>query len=142
MSLKTERRPRGHGYGEGKRVLVVDDEADIRRLATQMMQHLGLEVHSVADGAAAAEEYARALRDGRRYDLVVLDLTIPGGMGGLQALTRLREIDPEVCAIVSSGYTSDPIMTDPQRFGFSAFIAKPYNIQTLSTILKKTIGER
>ena len=63
-------------------------------------------------------------------------------MVGKECIRELRKIDPDVRAIVSSGYTSDPIMTDPQRFGFSAFIAKPYNIQTLSTILKKTIGER
>ncbi len=103
----------------------MDDEHEIRRLATHMLQHLGLEVHSVADGAAAAEEYTRALRDGRRYDLVVLDLTIPGGMGGLQTLRRLREIDPEVCAVVSSGYSEDEVMATYRSHGFRAMVPKP-----------------
>jgi CheY-like chemotaxis protein len=123
------------------RVLLMDDEADIRRLATQMMQHLGLEVHSVADGGAAAEEYARALRDGRRYDLVVLDLTIPGGMGGLQALTRLREIDPEVCAIVSSGYSEDEVMASYRSHGFRAMVPKPYGIDELARALRPLLTD-
>ncbi len=117
------------------RVLLMDDEPDIRRLATQMMQHLGLEVHSVADGAAAAEEYARALRDGRRYDLVVLDLTVPGGMGGLQALRRLKEIDAEVTAIVSSGYSEDEVMASYRSHGFRAMVPKPYGIDELARAL-------
>jgi signal transduction histidine kinase/CheY-like chemotaxis protein len=118
------------------RVLLMDDEAAIRRLATQMMQHLGLEVHSVADGVAAAEEYARAIRDDRPYDVVVLDLTIPGGMGGLQTLGRLREIDPEVCAVVSSGYSEDEVMASYRSHGFRAMVSKPYSIEELARALR------
>ncbi len=123
------------------RVLLMDDEQEIRRLATHMLQHLGLEVHSVADGAAAAEEYTRALRDGRRYDLVVLDLTIPGGMGGLQTLRRLREIDPEVCAVVSSGYSEDEVMATYRSHGFRAMVPKPYGIEELARALRPLLRD-
>ncbi|HLP02557.1 MAG TPA: ATP-binding protein [Opitutaceae bacterium] len=118
------------------RILLMDDEADIRRLATQMMQRLGLEVHSVADGAAAIDEYVRAIRDGRPYNLVVLDLTIPGGIGGLQALGRLREIDPEVRAVVSSGYSEDEVMASYRSHGFLAMVSKPYSIEELARVLR------
>jgi len=123
------------------RVLLMDDEPDIRRLAAQMMQHLGLEVHSVADGAAAAAEYARALRDGRRYDIVILDLTVPGGMGGLQALRLLRETDPEVCAVVSSGYSEDEVMAAYRKHGFRAIVSKPYGIDELASTLRPLLRD-
>jgi signal transduction histidine kinase/CheY-like chemotaxis protein len=118
------------------RVLLMDDERDIRYLASQMMQRLGLEVHSVADGKAAVAEYTRALRDGRRYDIVVLDLTIPGGMGGLQALRLLRHADPDVCAVVSSGYSEDEVMATYTSHGFRAMILKPYGIEELARALR------
>ena len=120
----------------------MDDEAFIRDLAMGILSHLGYELTFAREGSEAIEAYRMALEQGKRFDAVILDLTVAEGMGGKECIRELRKIDPDVRAIVSSGYTSDPIMTDPQRFGFSAFIAKPYNIQTLSTILKKTIGER
>lgn len=124
------------------RILFMDDEAFIRDLAMGILSHLGYELTFAREGSEAIEAYRMALEQGKRFDAVILDLTVAEGMGGKECIRELRKIDPDVRAIVSSGYTSDPIMTDPQRFGFSAFIAKPYNIQTLSTILKKTIGER
>ena len=123
------------------RVLLMDDEPEIRRLAGQMMQHLGLEVHCVAEGGAAAAEYARALRDGRRYDLVILDLTVPGGMGGLQALRLLREADPEVCAVVSSGYSEDEVMATYRSHGFRAMVSKPYGIEDLARALRPLLRD-
>ncbi|MFT3828798.1 MAG: ATP-binding protein [Opitutaceae bacterium] len=123
------------------RVLLLDDEADIRHLATQMMQRLGLEVHSVADGAAAIDEYVRAVRDGRPYNLVILDLTIPGGIGGLQALGRLREIDPEVRAVVSSGYSEDEVMATYRSHGFRAMLSKPYSIEELTRVLRPLLSD-
>ena len=118
----------------------MDDEAAIRTLASQMMEHLGLDVHSVADGTAAVDEYSRALRDGRRYDLVVLDLTVPGGLGGLQALRRLRAIDPEVIAVVSSGYSADEVMASYRSHGFRAIVPKPYGIGELARALRPLLS--
>jgi signal transduction histidine kinase/CheY-like chemotaxis protein len=123
------------------RVLLMDDEPEIRRLAGQMMQHLGLEVHCVADGAAAAAEYSRALRDGRRYDIVILDLTVPGGIGGLQALRLLREADPDVCAVVSSGYSEDEVMAAYHKHGFRAIVSKPYGISELARALRPLLRD-
>ncbi|HQF40165.1 MAG TPA: response regulator, partial [Opitutaceae bacterium] len=123
------------------RILLMDDEPEIRALATQMMQHLGLEAHCVADGAAAAEEYGRALRDGRPYDLVILDLTVPGGMGGLQAFRRLREIDAGVRAVVSSGYSEDEVLATYRDHGFVAMVPKPYGIEQLARALRPLLRE-
>ena len=123
------------------RVLLMDDEPEIRSLAGQMMQHLGLEVHCAADGAAAAAEYARALRDGRRYDIVILDLTVPGGRGGLQALRLLRESDPDVCAVVSSGYSEDEVMAAYHKHGFRAMVTKPYGIEDLARALRPLLRD-
>ncbi len=122
------------------RVLLMDDESAIRTLASQMMEHLGLDVYSVADGTAAVDEYSRALRDGRRYDLVVLDLTVPGGLGGLQALRRLRAIDPEVIAVVSSGYSADEVMASYRSHGFRAIVPKPYGIGELARALRPLLS--
>jgi signal transduction histidine kinase/ActR/RegA family two-component response regulator len=124
------------------RVLLMDDEADIRALASQMMQHLGLYVHCVADGTAAVDEYSRALRDSRRYDLVVLDLTVPGGLGGLQALRRLRAIDPDVVAVVSSGYSADEVMASYRSHGFRAMVPKPYGIEELARALRPLLSSQ
>jgi len=123
------------------RVLLMDDEPEIRHLAAQMMQHLGLEVHCTADGAAATAEYTRALRDGRRYDIVILDLTVPGGMGGLQALRLLREADPEVCAVVSSGYSEDEVTAAYRKHGFRAIVSKPYGIDELARALRPLLSD-
>jgi len=81
-----------------------------------------------------------SLESGRPFDAVIMDLTIPGGMGGKEAIERLKELDPEVKAIVSSGYSDDPIMGDFRRFGFSGVLAKPYSAAEMSQILHTVIG--
>ena len=87
------------------------------------------------DGEETVHLYRRALEQGERYDVVILDLTVPGAMGGKETLDKLREIDPDVKAIVSSGYSNDPIMSDYKNYGFTGVVAKPYNIQNLSEAL-------
>ncbi len=124
--------------GQGK-ILFMDDEEFIRDLAKTILNHLGYEVALARDGQEALQAYTREQTTDKPFDAVILDLTIPNGMGGKECIEKLRQIDPRVKAVVSSGYSNDPIMTDPQKYGFKAFIAKPYKIQTLSRVLKTVI---
>ena len=124
--------------GEGK-VLLMDDEEAIRKVAGNMLKHLGYEVEFAEEGAQAIELYKKARESGDPFDLVILDLTVPGGMGGKEAIQKLLEIDPEVKAIVSSGYSNDPIMADYRKYGFRGVIAKPYKLRELSEELHRVI---
>lgn len=114
------------------RVLVVDDEEAIRMLVECTLSQLGYEVSAAETALRGIELYREALACGERFDLVILDLTLPGGMGGKEALTKLIEIDPTVNAIVSSGYAMDATMSRYQDFGFRGMIAKPYQAAELA----------
>ncbi|HLP08592.1 MAG TPA: PAS domain S-box protein [Opitutaceae bacterium] len=122
------------------RVLFMDDEAPIRQFATALLRRLGCEVEVVADGAAAVERYSGELAAGQAFDVVVMDLTIPGGMGGLEALERIRAVDPRVRAIVSSGYSSDPVLANYRDYGFSGRVAKPYEFAEFGRVLREVLG--
>jgi signal transduction histidine kinase/ligand-binding sensor domain-containing protein/CheY-like chemotaxis protein len=122
--------------GEPARVLFMDDEDVIRHAASMVLQRLGHETTTVNDGAEAIRAYQTALAEGRRYDVVILDLTVPGGMGGRLALEGLRQVDPEVRAIVSSGYSSDPVLANYRAYGFCAVVPKPYEIQDLARAIQ------
>ncbi len=124
--------------GQG-RILVMDDEDYIRKLALAMLTKLGYEVVVATDGQAALELYRNAIFEGRPFDAVILDLTIPGGMGGKEAIKRLIEMDQNVRAIVSSGYSNDPVMANYTRYGFSGAVKKPYLVQEMSQILGSII---
>ncbi|HYR57905.1 MAG TPA: PAS domain-containing protein [Chthoniobacteraceae bacterium] len=113
------------------RVLVLDDEEAICMLVTCALEPLGYEVTETQDGTVALAKYEESMKDGRKYDLVISDLTMPGRMSGHEAIRRLRELDPEVRAIVSSGYANDPVMSRFEEFGFCGMIAKPYEIDAL-----------
>ena len=123
------------------RVLILDDEEAICMLVTCALEPLGYEVTEVQDGAVALEKYEEAMRAGRKYDLVISDLTMPGRMSGQEAIRRLREIDPDVRAIVSSGYANDPVMSRYQEFGFSGMIAKPYEIDALGRKVAEVLAQ-
>ncbi|MBI5832344.1 MAG: PAS domain S-box protein [Armatimonadetes bacterium] len=123
------------------RVLLLDDESSIRSLAQRSLEHLGYQATAVADGVEAVTAYAAALEEGRGYDVVIMDLTIPGGMGGREALARLREIDPGVRAIVSSGYATDPIMANYTEHGFRAVLTKPYRLNDMALALAEVLGD-
>ena len=126
----------GHG-----RILVMDDEAIIRQLTMTVLAHLGYEVETVADGAACIQAYTEARDAGRPFTALIMDLTIPGGMGGKEAIKRLREIDPHVRAIVSSGYSSGPEMANFRQHGFRGMVAKPYKIEELAKALQAVIAD-
>ncbi len=124
----------GPPSGQG-RILLMDDEPLIRRIAGEMLRTSGYEVTLANDGTVATDLYLEAMEAGTPFDAVILDLTIPGGMGGRETLSCLRGIDPEVKAVVSSGYSNDPIMSDYKKHGFCAVIPKPYSIKQLAKTL-------
>jgi PAS domain S-box-containing protein len=121
------------------RVLVVDDEEAIRALVDFTLSHLGYEVSQAATALDGVNLYREKLEAGERFDAVILDLTLPGGMGGKEALKKLIEIDPTVNAIVSSGYATDATMSRYQDFGFRGVIAKPYEAAELGKIVHDVI---
>ena len=120
--------------GDG-RILVMDDEQFIREVADEMLSLMGYDVELARDGQEAVDLYRQARDSKNPFDVVLMDLTIPGGMGGKEALAILRDFDPDVKAIVASGYAHDPIMSDYRAHGFCAAITKPFKIQTLGRIL-------
>jgi CheY-like chemotaxis protein len=135
--------PKGRG-----RILVMDDEQSICRMVEDALTQFGYEVTVVQDGQAAIDLFSETLTSGGNFDAILLDLTIPGGMGGKEAIQHLRRLDPHVKAIVTSGYSDDPIMSDFQAYGFQGILVKPYKIIDLAKTLEslrslpnsKTVG--
>ncbi len=127
----------------GARVLVMDDEQFICNLACSILKRYGYSAVAVNDGAAAVAEYARARAGGQPYAVVVLDLTIPGGMGGRQAMEELLKLDPAVKAIVSSGYSNDLVLSNYQAHGFLGMVSKPYDVADFAHAVERVLkGER
>lgn len=124
--------------GSGK-ILVLDDDEQVREVAGVMLTHLGCEVVLAAEGSTAIDLYKEARDSGKPFDAVILDLTIPGGLGGKETIRRLLDIDPEVKAIVSSGYSNDPVMANFEEYGFRGVVSKPYRISDLSIALKQVL---
>ncbi len=122
------------------RVLILDDEESICALVSCALRPLGYEVIETHDALSAIQAYESALHEGRRFDVVISDLTIPGGMGGKEAVRRLHAIDPEVKAIVSSGYHTDPVMSSFREHGFCAMIAKPYELHALGRVVADVLA--
>ena len=121
------------------RILVVDDEASIRDLLRAILTTIGYEVVCARDGAEAIAVYQNAAEESRPFSAVILDVTIPGGMGGLEALAHLRAIDPQAKVVVSSGYANDPVMANFQHYDFNGMIAKPYTVKKLHDVLQHAI---
>jgi len=124
--------------GRGK-VLIMDDQPMVRQTLGDILVFMGYEVALAENGAEAIEIYLKAQESGRPFDAVIMDLIIPGGMGGEEAVKKLIEFDPETKVIVSSGYSTDPIMADFKQFGFKGCLAKPYDPQILNKTLHKVI---
>ncbi len=125
-------------YGNGK-ILIMDDDAMLRDVAGAMLDSLGYEVGYARDGREAIETYEKARASARPFNAVIMDLTIPGGMGGKEAVKELLKTDPRVKAIVSSGYSQDAIMANYREYGFSAIISKPYKLTDLSKALQTVL---
>ncbi len=124
--------------GSGK-ILVMDDEEFIRNTAGEMLAAVGYTVGYANDGGEAIDLYIRARESGEPYDLIIMDLTIPGGMGGVETIQKLLEIAPDAKAIVSSGYANGPIMADFKEYGFKGVIAKPYRTDELCKVVQTVI---
>lgn len=120
---------------EKKKILVMDDEEMVGDIACQMLEYLGFEAIRVADGADAVKEYKKHQSEGIPFTAVIMDLNIPGGMGGKEAVGKVLSIDPEAKVFVSSGYSTDPIMVNYQDYGFTGGIAKPFDLAAMQQIL-------
>ena len=127
--------------GKGK-ILVMDDEDLVREVVGKMVVYLGYEANLARDGAEAISIFAEAQKSGQPFDAVILDLTVPGGMGGKEAMENLLKIDPQVKAIASSGYSDDPVMAEFHKYGFSAIIPKPYRVMEAGKILHDIIAKK
>ena len=127
--------------GKGK-ILVMDDEELVRKVIGEMLVFLGYEVEFAKEGIEAIELYKKAKAQGQPFDAIIMDLTIPKGMGGKETINKLLEIDPTVKAIVSSGYSTDPVMTEFTKYGFKGFIIKPFKIKELGEVLYRVIMEK
>lgn len=124
----------GHG-----RILVMDDDRQVLDVLGRMLAAIGYETDMTADGLEALDKYAEAVNSNWGYDAVILDLTVPGGMGGGETIKGLRQIDSGVKAIVSSGYSNDKIMAEYEQWGFRGVLPKPYGIRDLSEVLNRVI---
>jgi CheY-like chemotaxis protein len=113
----------------------MDDDASIRSLGGEMLTLLGYDVHVAGDGDEAVSLYSQHRASGNPFDAVIMDLTVPGGMGGREAIRLMLELDPGVKAIVSSGYCNDPIMADYREYGFCGVLTKPYSVAEVGTLL-------
>ena len=127
--------------GQG-RVLVMDDEEQIRKVLKTMLSGLGYNTVTASDGAEAIRIYSEALADNKPFDVVIMDLTVPGGMGGTATAAQLRIMDPSLKAIASSGYYNDPVMASFKEYGFDAILPKPFNLVqiggAIAAVLKGT----
>ncbi len=129
----------GPATGRSGRILLMDDEEVLRDVAKAMIEELGHHVESASDGKAALEKFMQEKEAGRPFDIVIFDLTVKGGMGGEEAIRILRRTDPEVKAIVSSGYADNPVISDFRSYGFAAYLNKPYSINALKDSLNSLL---
>ncbi|MGR3220117.1 MAG: response regulator [Candidatus Anammoxibacter sp.] len=139
-------KPRGHektklSVGRGK-ILVMDDSEEVRDMTEMALGLIGYEVTCVKDGDEALKLYSNTRDNGKTYDVTIMDLTVPGGMGGKDTIAKLLEIHPEANAIVFSGYSGDPIMSNYKDYGFKGVISKPFQIQEMNELLQKVIHGR
>ena len=124
------------------RILVMDDERLIRAIAHDMLTWAGYEADMAVNGKEVVEKYSAALDKGKKFDAVILDLTVPGGMGGEQTLRELKKIDPEVAAVVSSGYADNTVLAHFAEHGFAAMVPKPYSLRELLTTVKMVLEKK
>ena len=127
---------------KGIRILLMDDEKIVRKALRKMLEKLGYSVETVTEGQETLITYKENLEAGKPFDAVILDLTVPGGMGGKETIKKLIELDPNVKALVSSGYSNDPVMAKYTDYGFKGIIIKPYDAEALSEAVNKLLEEK
>ena len=123
------------------RILIMDDEEALRKLLKTVLTTLGYQVHTARDGAEAVALCEHERSSGRGFDAVLLDLTVSGGMGGVEAAAKLKELDPGLKLIVSSGYSHAPVMADFREYGFDDVVPKPWTIPELSNVLERVLAQ-
>jgi signal transduction histidine kinase/ActR/RegA family two-component response regulator len=133
---KVAEEPLKKGSGH---ILIMDDEEAIKRLLVQGLKKAGYEVEAASNGNEALILYHKAIGSGKPYDAAILDLTVPGSMGGIETLKELQKLNPDIIAIASSGYSDDPVMSNHKKYGFSGALIKPYTIPELLSRLNKTL---
>ncbi len=131
-----------NGQGRRGRILVMDDEESILEVLQIMLEDFGHSVTCVNTGEKAIAAYREGISSGHPFDLVIMDLTIKGGMGGKETIVEILAIDPEARVIVSSGYSNDPIMAHPKEYGFKDVLMKPFTIQELSAKVSSVMGRK
>ena len=123
------------------KIIVMDDDPLILDVITQMLIYFGHKVLHAKDGNEAIAVFKEHNQsDNQIVDLIIMDLTIPGGMGGKEAVQEILKIDPEAKVIVSSGYSNDPVMTDYQKYGFQAAIEKPFQLAKLMKTINSVLA--
>ena len=134
-------KPKNESTFKGKgRVLFMDDDEAVNATSKKMLEHLGFTVEIAMDGDRTVELYRKSMEEGAPFDLVILDLTIPGGMGGKKTIEKLITLDKNIKAIVSSGYSNDMIMSRYHEFGFRGVIAKPYRLDELARVVEQVLS--
>jgi two-component system cell cycle sensor histidine kinase/response regulator CckA len=121
------------------RILLMDDKEFVREICRRQLESLGHDVTCVASGEEAIDVYMQARDEQRPFDLLIFDLTIPGGMGGVPTLAKLKKMDANVRAIAASGYSNDPVMADPEAYGFIKSLYKPFSLDTLASVLASVL---
>ncbi len=122
------------------KILLMDDEGMVRKIAEALLKHIGYEVEVARDGSEAVEIFRKAKTSQQPFDAVILDLTVRGGMGGKETMGKLLEIDPKVKAILSSGYLNDPVLIEYERYGFKGFVSKPFTMDELRNAVKEMLS--
>jgi len=146
-AMEVKNKPKTNGddatspTDQGK-VLFMDDEEIIRDTMGQMLALEGYDVEMACDGAEVIRKYQEARKVGEPFDVVIMDLTVPGGMGGKEAIKKLLEIDPQVKALITSGYSNDAVISQYKQYGFCDVVTKPYNKQKLNQALSKAIAAK
>ncbi len=129
-------RERGAAADSG-RVLVMDDQDSVRAVVCRMLERLGYEAVGVTDGEEAIETFARARREGRPFAATVLDLIVPGGLGGAATLAALKRLDPQIVAVASTGYDLEQGRAEAGRHGFESVLVKPFTLAQLSAAMEE-----
>ncbi len=129
----------GADLGGGGRVLIMDDEDAVRHVTGSIVEQLGFRTAYAVDGQEVIDRYRHAMDLKEPYDVVIMDLTIPGGMGGQEAIGHLLDLDPGVCAVVMSGYSNDPVLANYRDYGFQGVIAKPFAADDLARVLREVL---